>query len=148
MFLFLFMEYFFYDMIIIGEDQMKRKKGFTLIELLAVIALLGILGTLAVTSAINISADLKTDMYCEKLTFIESQAKLYGNDHFTSDMDVELSLLELMQLGYLKADQEVEGSYFLDPRDNSSMDQTTVRIYANNKRSYAHVNVDDSMCDE
>lgn len=124
-----------------------KKNGFTLVELLAVIALLAILATLAVTSAINVSINLKEDMYCEKLDFIETAAKQYGSSIYEPGMNVELTISELVKLGALKKDQDVAGSYVLDPRDNSSMDQIKVRIYAKNKRAYAHVNVDQSMCE-
>jgi prepilin-type N-terminal cleavage/methylation domain-containing protein len=124
-----------------------KKDGFTLIELLAVISLLGILATLAVTSAINVSIHLKEDMFCEKIAFIETAAKQYGSGIYEPGMDVELTVAELVKLGALKKDQDVSGSYVLDPRDNSSMDAIKVKIYAKNKRAYAHVEVDQSMCE-
>ena len=62
-------------------------------------------------------------------------------------MDVTLTVSELVKLGALKRDQDVEGSYVIDPRDNSSMDQIKVQIYSKNKRAYAHVDVDQSMCE-
>ena len=128
---------------------MKKRSGFTLIELLAVIALLGILATLAVSSAINISQNLKVKMYCEKIDFIETGAKQYGTDIFDSldETGITISVGELVKRGALKSDQNVAGSYILDPRDNSSMDSISVRIYLKNKRAYAHVDVDTSMCE-
>ncbi len=124
-----------------------KKNGFTLIELLAVISLLGILATLAVTSAINVSINLKEDMFCEKIAFIETAAKQYGSSIYEPGMDVLITVSELVKLGALKKDQDVSGSYVLDPRDNSSMDHIEVRIYSKNKRAYAHVDVDQSMCE-
>ena len=124
-----------------------QKNGFTLIELLAVISLLGILATLAVTSAINVSVNLKEDMFCEKIDFIETAAKQYGANIYEQGMDLTFTVGELVKLGALKKDQDVAGSYILDPRDNSSMDEIRVRIYAKNKRAYAHVETDQSMCE-
>ena len=124
-----------------------KNQGFTLIELLAVIALLGILATIAVTSAINVSINLKEDMFCEKIDFIETAAKQYGSTIYEPGMDVTLTVGELVKLGALKRDQDVEGSYIIDPRDNSSMDEVKVQIYSKNKRAYAHVDVDQSMCE-
>ena len=88
-------------------------------------------------------------MYCEKLDFIENAAKQYGSDMLDSlnTTGITLSLGELVNRGKLKADQNVAGSYIIDPRDNSSMDHITVRIYLKNKRAYAHVNVDRTICE-
>ncbi len=125
-----------------------KKKGFTLVELLAVIALLGILATLAVTSAINVSVGIRNDMYCEKLEFIENNAKQYGLDHYRNDLNETFTVKELVDLGYIKIDQDVEGARVIDPRDNSSMEEVKVNIYVKNRRAYAHVNVDASVCEE
>lgn len=129
---------------------MNKNNGFTLVELLAVIALLGILATLAVTSAINISKNLKQDMYCQQIEFIMTAAKTYGNDIFDSlnSTGIQVKISDLVKKGYLKKDQDVPGSYILNPNDNSPMDNVTVRIYRKNNRAYAHVNVDTSMCEE
>lgn len=123
---------------------MKQKNGFTLIELLAVIGLLGILGTIAATSAINISKKLKNEMLCDTLEFIESAGKTYGSDIFDGldEEGVELSVSELVTKGYLKKDQTV------NPVDNSSMEEVTVHIYRKNNRAYAHVDFEDSFCEE
>ena len=95
----------------------------------------------------DVSIHLKEDMFCEKIAFIETAAKQYGSGIYEPGMDVELTVAELVKLGALKKDQDVSGSYVLDPRDNSSMDAIKVKIYAKNKRAYAHVEVDQSMCE-
>ena len=95
----------------------------------------------------DVSIHLKEDMFCEKIAFIETAAKQYGSGIYEPGMDVELTVAELVKLGALKKDQDVYGSYVLDPRDNSSMDAIKVKIYAKNKRAYAHVEVDQSMCE-
>ncbi len=129
---------------------MKKKSGFTLIELLAVIALLAILGTIATTSAINISKNLKKDMLCEKIEFIESEAKNYGSDVIDTltEEGIVVTVSELVEKGYIKKDQNVAGSYVLNPYDDTAMDGVTVKIYRKNNRAYAHVNYDASFCEE
>lgn len=126
----------------------RKRNGFTLVELLAVIALLAIIATLAVTSAINVSVKLKDDMYCEKLEFISSAAKQYGTDMIDSltEAGIQVTVADLVTSGKLRYDQNTPGSYILDPRDNSSMDHITMRIYLKNKRAYVHLNVDESFC--
>ena len=123
---------------------MKQKNGFTLVELLAVIGILGLLVTIAATSAINISKKLKNEMLCDTLDFIESAGKTYGSDIFDGlDEDgLDLTVGELATKGYLKKDQTV------NPVDNSSMDEVSVHIYRKNNRAYAHVDFEDSFCEE
>lgn len=119
-----------------------KKNGFTLIELLAVIALLGIIATIAVTSAINVSKDLKEDMFCQQIQFISSAAKTYGQDIFDSltEAGVNIKVSELSQKGYLKKDQ-------VNLKDDSSLADVNVRVYRKNNRAYAHVDIDTSSCD-
>lgn len=129
---------------------MKNKKGFTLVELLAVIALLSVIVTLAATSAISISKKLKDDMYCQQVDFISTAAKTYGSDIIDrlDETGITVKVKDLVDKGYLKKDQDVPGSYILDSRDGSSMDEVEVRIYLKNHRAYAHVDVDTSSCEE
>lgn len=130
---------------------MKERNGFTLVELLAVISLLAILSTVAVTSAINISKKLKEDMLCEKIEFLVSDAKRYGADRIdeigTEASPTTITVGKLVDLGYTKKDQNVAGSYVINPRDDSSMDHVTISVYKKNSRAYAHVNLDDTNCD-
>jgi len=121
---------------------MRRNSGFTLIELLAVIALLGIIATIAVTSAINVSKDLKGDMFCQQVEFISSAAKTYGQDIFDglTESGVTIKVSELIQKGYLKKDQ-------VNLKDDSSLENVNVRVYRKNNRAYAHVDIDTSSCD-
>ena len=57
-----------------------KKKGFTLIELLAVIIILGLVMTIAVTSIGNLTKKSQERMLDEKIRFIEESAVLYGQD--------------------------------------------------------------------
>lgn len=138
--------------LIYGMIRMVRtmnKKGFTLVELLAVIVILGLLATVAVTSAINVSTKLKVKMYCEKVQLIESGAKQYGADIIDSldATGITMTVGDLVKQGAIKKDEDTPGSYVQDPRDKSSMDSISVRIYLKNKRAYVHVNADTSMCE-
>lgn len=136
---------------------MKKQNGFTLVELLAVIALLGILGAIATTSAINISRKLKEDMLCEKLDFIANAAKTYGSDIFDDlsenpDIKKEVTIRTLVDKGYLKKDQDKEEGFIINPLDDSIMDSIKVQIYRKNNRAYAHIDtaaagMDTSFCD-
>lgn len=137
--------------------KQKKNNGFTLVELLAVIALLGIIGTIATTSAINISKKLKSEMLCDKIEFITNAGKTYGSDIYDSlSMDssnkVEITVGDLVKKGYLKKDQDVDGNYIINPDDDSSMDNWSVEIYRKNNRAYAHVvapaDYDISSCNE
>lgn len=121
---------------------MKQNGGFTLVELLAVIALLGIIATIAVTSAINISKDLKEDMFCQQVDFISTAAKTYGQDIFDglTESGVTIKVSELIKKGYLKKDQ-------VNLKDDSSLENVDVRVYRKNNRAYAHVNIETSSCE-
>ncbi len=73
--------------------NLKNKKGFTLIELLAVIALLGLLAAIAVPSVISIANRMKKDMYCTKITVLESNAKLWGQDQAKTSLYSDSTVL-------------------------------------------------------
>ena len=102
---------------------MKNKKGFTLVEILAVIVVLALIMTIAVPSTISISNKLKTNMYCEKISMIENQAKLYGEDRRDSlnTTGTSVTVKMLVDSNYLKKDQKTE-PYIIDPRDKNSKD--------------------------
>ena len=57
---------------------MKNKKGFTLIEVLSVIVILSVIMTIAASSVMNLTKKSKENLYCTKLTMIESLAKSYA----------------------------------------------------------------------
>ena len=58
-----------------------NKKGFTLVELLVVIAIIGILSIIVIPSVVNINKNINEKLYQEKVSSIESAAKIYANNH-------------------------------------------------------------------
>ena len=64
-----------------------------------------------------------------------------------TETGIQVTVADLVTSGKLRYDQNTPGSYVLDPRDNSTMDAITMRIYLKNKRAYVHLNVDSSICE-
>lgn len=138
-----------------------NRKGFTLVELLAVIVLMAVLITVAVPAITKVGKSLKTESFCSKIKIIEAAASEYANDYFTGKENSEsnkvsldnISLMDLVNMGYLKSDVNIgtdnkgnpttcnlykaDSKCILDPRDSSSMDYETVRIWSANKKLYA-----------
>ncbi len=121
---------------------MNKKNGFTLVELLAVIVLLGIIATIAITSSINVSKKLKHEMYCQQVEYIANAAKQYGADIFDglTTSGVTVKVADLVKKGYLKDNQ-------VNLETDTTFSDVTVKVYKKNNRAYAHVNVDTSSCD-
>lgn len=123
---------------------MKNNKGFTLVELMGVIVVLAIIITIAVPSAISISAKIKNKMYDTKVNMIVSSAKMYGQDNTDkvsenescSDSKGKILIQTLVTNGYIKKD-DTENKTVIDPRDNSPMNEKKVCIYEKNNRVYA-----------
>ena len=126
-----------------------KSKGFTLVEIMAVIAILAILIGIAVPNMVSLSARNKNKMFCTKVQNIESVAQQYAEDNFSkietaynSGTTFEISVKELIDLGYFK--KEDENCNFsdskpcvTDPRDKTSMDLKKVNITIKNRRPYA-----------
>lgn len=115
------------------------KNGFTLIELLAVIVILSLIATIAVPSAINISNNIKKNMYCEKVDLLLTDAKRWGDDHLSDlreECYIEVSISYLVEQGITNKEND-EGAYIINPYTSSTMDKDTIGLYKHNKRAYA-----------
>lgn len=135
------------------------KKGFTLVELLAVIVILALLATIAVPSAISISHKIKTDMYCDKVDMILSDAQRWGNDHMSQLKETnptgnnpvcykEITVKDLVEQGIIKKENDEVGNYIVNPVSNASMDHQKIGIYKKNKRAYAfYMETDEELSD-
>lgn len=153
---------------------MKKKNGFTLVELMGVIALLGVIIGIAVPSVLNISANIRENMYCTKLDLIKQGAQLWGEDHYSSLSEIPtvradsqsmqnylsgvtstIKVGELVKKGYLKKDKNSqEDMDTQDPRGDGSLDEEPVYVYIRNKRVYAYMfpkntegTIDEKLCD-
>ncbi len=116
------------------------KKGFTLIELLAVIVILALLATIAVPSAINISNDIKKDLYCEKVNMLLTDAKRWGDEHLStleSSCYTIKTVQDLVESGITKKENDTPGEYIINPYTNESMDNNEIGLYIKNKRAQA-----------
>ena len=137
-----------------------NNKGFTLVELLAVLVILSLLITVAVPSVNKILLNINENMYCEKFTNIENAARLYAEDYYMDQSSIDEKVIEgsiplsiLIEKSYLSKNEETcalgsdNNPCILDPRDDTGMDNLTFRVYTKNRRIYASVNFDKSMCD-
>ena len=118
---------------------MKKRNGFTLIELLAVIVVLSIIVGIAIPTTLAISKNVKKNMFCKKIKLIEEAAVNYGQDNYslisasTSGKTIKIS--DLVINGYLKKDvkdAQIGQGAIINPMNNKSMDNYSIKIYINN----------------
>ena len=145
-----------------------EKKGFTLVELLAVIVLLGIISTVAVTSYTRITKNMKNSMLEEKVKIVEEAAILKGQDLkgyiIESNLKYKIKgnsypcrsfIVSDLVPTYLDKDNNNECLSAIstgtlgcvkDPsNDNNYLDKYEVIIYYKNKRIYAKVDINDEL---
>ena len=101
-----------------------NKKGFTLVELLVVIAIIGILSIIVIPSVVNINKNINEKLYQEKVSSIESAAKIYANNHeeiFNGTTEAVVYVQELVDEGLFTSD--------VTSSDNACGTQTTLKDY-------------------
>ena len=122
-----------------------KNRGFTLIELLAVILILSLLTTLAVTSVTKMVRNSKEKLYTTQIKSIEVAAENWAADHLASLPEagscIYITVDDLQKYGVL--DNDIK-----DPRTNKLIPTTTtVRIDAtgggNSLTSYTYKVTDD-----
>ena len=92
---------------------MKNKKGFTLVEMLAVIVILGIVITLAVTSINGISKAIKQKQYDDLISLIKTESLKFYDETKIPNFTVQ----SLIDQGYLDVD-DAKGNLY-DPREKA-----------------------------
>ena len=87
---------------------MKKNKGFTIPELLAVIAILGILVTMATASYNGISNNIKKKTLDSKINLIKIKAEEYATDNdIVTDT---ISVAKLINEGYLDSEADTDNN--------------------------------------
>ena len=117
------------------------KKGFTLIEVLASIVILSVIIAIAIPAVIAITNRSKTNMYCSKLGIIEKSAISYGTEKLATLNDEIITVQTLIDTKYIKVDDLINNK-LQDPRDRSEMNALKIRVYVNNNRVYAKVQIE------
>ena len=127
----------------------KSNKGFTLVEIIAVIAILGVVLTIAVLSVHKLFRKNKESAYDSKVAIILKQAKqyaldeesvLYGsasaNKRYGNYVCATVTVGDLLTKGYLdKTDKDLTdgGNVVVNPKDNSSMNNMRILLYIKSK---------------
>lgn len=83
------------------QKQLKSKKGFTLVELVVVIAILGILGAIAVPQFTNVQKDAKIKADEVSIEIVKKAAELYVISENIGEGSIDPETL--VTKGYLEA---------------------------------------------
>lgn len=126
---------------------MKNKKGFTLIELLAVIAVLGLIISVAMPSIMRAVRKTDKNLCKNKSELILSAAEIYAQDNPSTTV---VSVSKLLEIGtkYLDADEKdtdkcpIETYTYgcmINPLDNSVINTKNINITYVGNRTYKAV---------
>lgn len=115
------------------KKKVKSKKGFTLIELLGTIVIIGILGTIAITSVVNIKKSTNSRFDNSQIELMKQAGQTYFTDNKRLLPIVEgqtnfVTLDELIEKGYInklynskKEEFDAKDSYvWVQKQDNGS----------------------------
>ncbi len=102
------------------RKSLKNKKGFTLVELIVVIAVLGILASLAVPKFVGIQDDAKEKVDAQNLKMIQNVVEIYRAENGElPDTDTKMGkMVETYLNDEVPSPQEKEGYVFV--MDNES----------------------------
>ena len=116
-----------------NKKKVKSKKGFTLIELLGTIVIIGILGTIAITSVVNIKKSTNSRFDNSQIELMKQAGQTYFTDNKRLLPIVEgqtnfVTLDELIEKGYInklynskKEEFDAKDSYvWVQKQDNGS----------------------------
>lgn len=123
---------------------MENKKGFTLMELLCVIVLLALITVMATTGIMSLTKKSKENLYCTKITFIESIAQDYAVQYeeelnqsttlYQGYKSLKIKVNDLVRSGKLEPDQD---DLVLSPIDQTTMNELEIILYLKNGLIYA-----------
>lgn len=121
---------------------MKNKKGFTLVELLSVIALIGVVITIAGLSISSVSVKVKES----QMSKIESRIKIAA-EKYMADTGINIVFVQtLIDDGYIEADDE-EGAIF-NPTNSESINCYYVNVSDNEVKLNASDTCDESIVED
>ncbi len=99
------------------KNLLKNNKGLTLVELLAVVVIMGVLSSIAVTSVSKLLSRSAENYYKEQEDNVALAAKSYMNDHRNNlpfktgyDNSVTITLEILQETGYIKTVKDKSGN--------------------------------------
>ena len=116
------------------KNLLKNNKGLTLVELLAVIVIIGILSSLAVTAISKLLDRSTENYYKDQEDNIALAAQTYTNDNrnllpFKTGTTAEIGLQKLIDAGYIKTIKDKSGKKCISG---------CVKITKNSKEDYTY----------
>ena len=123
-----------------------NNRGFTLVEILAVIVLLAIVALIGTSSMTAVKEKTNKKMYEDKMKFIITAARNYGEDNQNILTGNTVIMIEDLIPDYLDADEN-DIIYGLN---NEEINNKEIKLYMENNRVYAcfssDVSIDDLEC--